>query len=174
MGAAKGNKNALGNKGGHPPAFKSKKKLQEKIDAYFQWCTDNPVKTYHTAIDKETNKPFEIDNVRPYTIEGLATYLGITPRTLLNYEKEPTYVEFFPIISAAKTKITQQRVELASLGVFKEGFTKFLLTNNNPDYVDRVEQKNTNVNTNTNVNFNSVEMSKEEIREISDALEDEV
>jgi hypothetical protein len=176
MPAPKGNKFAIGNSG-QAKKYSSAKKLQEDIDAYFRWCDENPYKINHTSqiVTEKVNRkvvkrPLLVDNVRPYSFEGLAYHLGITTRTLVNYEKQLGYEEFFHTIERARQKINQQRVELASIGVFKEGFTKFLLINNNSqDYADKVEHKNTN----TNINFNSGPMTKEEIREISEALEDE-
>jgi len=79
MAAAKGNKYALGNKGGAPPLYKTPGELQSKIDEYFN---QDAVKI---------------------TICGLALFLGFAERkSLLDYEKKE---EFKKIISDAKVKI---------------------------------------------------------------------
>jgi hypothetical protein len=60
--------------------FTSVTELQEKIDKYF--------------LDCDTNK-------KPYTISGLALFLGATRQTLLNYEDKD---EYFATIREAKQK----------------------------------------------------------------------
>lgn len=167
MAAEEGNKYALGNSG-RAKQYETPDQLQADVDDYFQWCDDNPIEIHHTTIDKDTSAPYKVKTQRPYTIEGLALHLKMSRRGLLNYQKEEGYQEFFHIIEGAKDKITLQRVELASVGVFKEGFTKFLLINNT-DYVDKTEASVKN----TNTNYNSEALTPEKIKEINKALEDE-
>jgi hypothetical protein len=64
-----------------PLKFKTPEELQRKIDEYFDMCDEN-------------NKP--------YTISGLAYYLGTNRQTLLNYEERD---EFFDTIKNAKARI---------------------------------------------------------------------
>jgi DNA-packaging protein gp3 len=169
MAAPKGNQYALGNEfGGVDKIFDSPGELQTFIQGYFDWCDNNPLYTWHSQLDKSTGSPVKIANQRPYTLEGLATHLGITSRTLRNYKNREGYEEFFPVIMWAKQVITNQRIECATIGAFKEQFTKFLLINNSDEYVDKVEQKV------TNTNYNSEPLTKDQIKEISDALDGEI
>lgn len=163
MSAPKHNKFALGNSG-KSKTFTSPKKLEACISEYFNWCTDNPIRVVNGNYE---GVPIYVDTVRPYTIEGLAEYLETTRQTLLNYQKEAGYEEYFDIITRAKEKVTRQRIEMGTVGVFKERFTKFLLINNT-DYVDKVEQKTTNHNINHNV-----VLTPEEAREYDKALEND-
>jgi hypothetical protein len=82
MPAPKGNKNAIGNEGGHPPYYDDPIKLQEACDNYFKKCEEN----------KE-----------PYTVTGLALALGFCERkSLIDYAEK---VEFVHIIKKAKLKV---------------------------------------------------------------------
>ena len=55
---------------GRPKIFNDVKEVEEKINAYFNYCEE-----------KE----------KPYTMSGLAYYLGIDRKTLLNYSKNEEY-----------------------------------------------------------------------------------
>lgn len=80
MAAAKGNKYALGNKGGRPPKFESPEAMTTEVNAYFDHCNT----------DKEKA-----------TITGLTLYLGFSSRSSLDdYCK--TSEEFSYIIKRAK------------------------------------------------------------------------
>ena len=112
--------------GGRPLKFKSVKKLQEKIDAYFAECDPHmeEIAEWLEARDasgkllKDNNGLSYLTEVThkvmtkqiPYTITGLALSLGVTRQTLLEYEgevegrekKDPRYAD---TIKDAKTKI---------------------------------------------------------------------
>jgi hypothetical protein len=93
MAAKKGNKNALGNKGGKPPFYDNPIDLQNAIDEYFNNCPDKKI------IIHEGNK-IEID---VFTICGLALYLGFSTRkSLIDYEGK---IEFVNVIKKAKLRI---------------------------------------------------------------------
>jgi hypothetical protein len=88
-----------------PLKFKSVEELQEKIDEYFESCFEEqwyenkdgkwvPVLDRHCQVVKE--------QVKPFTITGLALALETTRQGLLNYEERE---EFYDTIRAAKTKI---------------------------------------------------------------------
>ena len=85
MPAPKGNQYALGNKGGRPFKFKSLEELQEKIDDYFT-----------------------ITSAEDITITGLALHLDTSRQTLMNYEKEKGYEEYFDSIKIAKTRVEHE------------------------------------------------------------------
>ena len=78
MGAAKGNKNAIGNNGGRPPFYNNAFDLQKKIDEYF-------------------------DEFSVYTIAGLAYYIGFESRqSFYAYEDK---IEFSYTIKRARLRI---------------------------------------------------------------------
>ncbi|WP_057766704.1 terminase small subunit [Cytobacillus praedii] len=82
---------------GRPLKFKNADELEEAIRAYFDYCDER----VDVKFTKE-GEMIEIPNPRPYTISGLAYYLGTTRQTLLNYEQKD---EFFDTVRAAKAKI---------------------------------------------------------------------
>ena len=102
---------------GRPKAFKSVKEVEEKINAYFNYCEE-----------KE----------KPYTMSGLAYYLGIDRKTLLNYSKNE---EYFHTIKKARDKVQMQLEENALSNKANPTFTIFNLKNNF-DWKDKIEQTN--------------------------------
>lgn len=73
---------------GRPPIYSSVEELEELIDNYFLYC-------------KEYNKP--------YTMSGLALFLGMDRRTLLNYSYKK---EFLPPIKRAKDRVENYLEEM--------------------------------------------------------------
>lgn len=92
---------------GRPLKFKSAKELQKKIDEYFEscfeerWSRDNKTGKWHPVYDRHGN--IIRDQVRPFTITGLAVHLGTSRRTLLDYEEYGD--EFAHTIKQAKARI---------------------------------------------------------------------
>jgi len=85
MAGSKGNKNAIGNNGGHPPFYNDPKKLQLACDKFFEDCKGNN---------------------DPVTITGLALSLGFcTRKSLLDYAEK---IEFVNIIKRAKLKVENE------------------------------------------------------------------
>jgi hypothetical protein len=76
---------------GQPLKFKSPKILQDRIDAYFEscWVRHKDDKTKDTRI-------------KPYTVSGLAVFLDVDRRTILNYGNRE---EYFPTVKKAKARI---------------------------------------------------------------------
>jgi len=79
---------------GRPLKFKTPEELQEKIDAYFDYCD---------SFQDSNGVP-----VKPYTICGLALWLDVDRETLTNYEKRD---EFFGTVKKAKLRVEQQLEE---------------------------------------------------------------
>ena len=89
---------------GRPLLFKTPEELEEKINAYFDYCDEGRKSTVVTPKGQvvEQIKPI------PYTVEGLADWLDCDTRTIRNYGKSEA---FFPTVSRAKTKIMSNMVE---------------------------------------------------------------
>lgn len=88
--------------------YKTAEELQEKIEEYFVAC-------YQSG--------------RPYTISGLALWLGLSTQTLRNYEKNYGDTEYADIIKKAKQRVE----EFAEKSLYETGKTagaKFVLQNN--------------------------------------------
>lgn len=86
------------NKGGRPLKFESAEVLQQKIDEYFDWCDSRVTKVPTKA------GVIEVPDPRPYTMSGLAYYLGTNRETIRNYSNRE---EFFDTISRAREKVEQ-------------------------------------------------------------------
>ena len=96
-------------KAGRPLTYKTKKELQEKIDAYFEECAGSPLLDGNGVpmVDKRGNPV--LVNARPPTITGLALYLGLNSRqALLNYQGRK---EFNDTITRAKSRVEQYAEE---------------------------------------------------------------
>ena len=135
MPAPKGNKFALGNSG-REKIFKSPEELERYINDYFVSIDSNPIIT-KDWVGKDAIM-VEREMQRPYTVEGLCLHLDINRQTLLNYQKEAGYEEYFDIITRAKRRITEQMVTFSLAGGYNAGLAKFLLTNNT-EYKDKSE-----------------------------------
>lgn len=107
-GSSKGNDYAL--------KYKDAKELKEKIDKYFKTCDEQH---------------------RPYTICGLALFLGVHRETVLNYSKREAYAD---IMSAARLRIETQLEE----SLYRLGNNSGVIFNlkNNYGWKDTVEVNN--------------------------------
>ncbi|MFX1570635.1 MAG: terminase small subunit, partial [Promethearchaeota archaeon] len=112
MGAPKGNKYALGNKGGAPLTYETPEEMEKIIDGYFESCweehwertgkvNEQGKDIWKPVYDKDGNIQFRLRE-RP-TVTGLALALGFTTRhTLMNYQVKN---EFMHTIKKAKMLI---------------------------------------------------------------------
>lgn len=146
-----------------PLKFKTVKELQKKIDAYFESCYEEvwekqeggwrPVLDHKDEIMKE--------QVKPFTITGLANYLGTSRQTLLNYgDKE----EYFDTIRAAKNRIEAYVEE----SLWKPKIASGVMFNlkNNFGWVDKTEVEQSGGTTNKQEISLSKDLSKLSIQEL--------
>lgn len=105
-------------KRGRPPIFSSVEELQDKIDEYFASCW------IQTSIS--TSNVAGAARSQPYTISGLALFLGVNRDTLLNYQAKDA---FFGTIKRAKWKCEAYAEELLVYGNNPKGVI-FSLKNN--------------------------------------------
>lgn len=87
-----------------PLKFQSVEELQQMIDNYFESCYEESWYLSDGKWEAEYDRFGNVvkNRVKPFTITGLASFLGTSRRTLLNYEDKD---EFFHTIRAAKDKI---------------------------------------------------------------------
>ena len=94
-----------------PPKYNSAEELEEKIDAYFDHCDEG------LPVEKITKKGkvVTVHVQRPYTVEGLAAFLGFKSRqSLLDYKrKDASYMD---ALTRARLRIHAHRLEAALLG----------------------------------------------------------
>lgn len=114
---------------GRPKIFNDVKEVEEKINAYFNYCEE-----------KE----------KPYTMSGLAYYLGIDRKTLLNYSKNE---EYFHTIKKARDKVQMQLEEC----LYRLGNNSGVIFNlkNNFDWKDKIEHSSSEVE-NINKNISNI------------------
>jgi len=112
-----GNKTKMG----RPLKFETVKELQTKIDDYFKYCDTGNVKEIVT----KSGEVIEVKERLPYTLSGLADYLDIDRRTLLNYSYKDN---FFPAIMRARRKCERYSEEQLYTG--NDRGAKFGLINN--------------------------------------------
>ncbi len=119
------------NKVGRPLLFKTVKEVEDKINEYFNYCDNRLINGY----DNKTNEQFAYISPEPYTMSGLAYYLGIDRKTLLNYSKKE---EFFPTIKRARNKV---EMDVERRMNDKGSFTAGLIFNakNNFGWTDKTE-----------------------------------
>lgn len=125
------------NKGGRPKKIKSLEHLQSKITEYFDSCWIDKVVE---VTDKDgnitaTNSRYQD---RPYTVEGLAVWIGITRETLCQYEKNK---KFSDAIKKAKLQIKMNVVERLLDGKNPAGAIFWLKNNDRDFYSDKTEIK---------------------------------
>lgn len=90
--------------GGRPLHFKSVEELQKQIDEYFKSCWTQKIDMFGNPVflknkdGKKTDEKVMVQS-KPYTITGLAVFLGTNRETLMNYEEKE---EYFDTIKRAK------------------------------------------------------------------------
>ena len=115
---------------GRPKIFNDVKEVEEKINAYFNYCEE-----------KE----------KPYTMSGLAYYLEVSRQTLVNYSYED---EYFDTIKKARDRVQMQLEENALSNKANPTFTIFNLKNNF-DWKDKIEHSSSEVE-NINKNISNI------------------
>lgn len=121
----------MSNPVGRPLIFKSVKEVEEKIKEYFDYCDNRLVQGY----DNKTNEQFAYISPEPYTMSGLAYYLEIDRKTLLNYSNKE---EYFLTIKRARDKV---EMDIERRMNDKNAFTPGLIFNaiNNFDWKQKNE-----------------------------------
>ena len=103
---------------GRPKLYTNPEDMARDIDLYFEDC---------------------IEREAVFTIEGLAYWLDMDRKSVLNYSKDK---EFFPTLKKAKAKILQQLIELSAKGGYNATMAIFNLKNNY-GFKDKTETENT-------------------------------
>ena len=163
MAAAKGNQFwKIRSKHGRDKLFATPDLMLEAAEEYFQWCDDNPWVSTEISSSDKGNYSKEKPTTRPYTLSGLCIYLGCSESYFRTFEHNNTenVDDFIAVIETIKDIIKTQQYEGAIVGAFKENIIARL-----QGLKEQTE--------NTNLNINSVELTKEEVKEINKSLEDE-
>ena len=139
---------------GRPLKFKNTEELEEMISKYFQEGCNKK-----TIVIGKPPKQQTIEIPVP-TITGLALYLGFASRqSFYDYEERPA---FSYAIKSARTFIEIHYEEMLQIG----NTTGAIFALKNMGWKDKTEVTANNINYNTT-------LSKDEIKEISDELDNE-
>lgn len=126
---------------GHPlwgnplkPKKYSPGEFWERACAYFEWCDANPwqkveQKKGNTVVPKGTkltqktlremlNGTASLPTQRPYSIEGLCSFLNINLQTFYNYESREGYETYFDVCARIRQIIDNQHFEGGMVGAF--------------------------------------------------------
>ena len=105
------------NKGGRPRAFDSVEEFEKGCKGYIQWVKDNPQKKTITAHFQGEIIDRRVDFLRPMTMWGLASHLGIATSTLQDYGSQDG---FQIIYRETKAIMTAWNVDGATSGDFNQ------------------------------------------------------
>lgn len=81
---------------------------------YYEWAQDNPIEVPRVAICAGRVFPYTACHPRPFTVNGLCRFLGISRRSFASYGKRPDTADAW---ERARLVMWQQRFELAAVGL---------------------------------------------------------
>jgi hypothetical protein len=163
-------------KHGRDKIFQTPSELWESACEYFQWCDDNPLIEMKPMVvsdgkgEGSSVEKVEVEKMRPYTLEGLCLYLNTNTAYFRTFKKQlvPNSVntpelisDFNTVITAIEETIHNQLFTGAAAGFLKENLIARKL-----GIGDKM--------TNENINYNSINMTRDEIKKISDELESSI
>ncbi len=91
--------------GGRPRKYETVEAMQERIEAYFKKCDARVVPM---IVTKDKGKAVvKVPRPEPYTVQGLAVFLGLTTKGLVDYSKRE---EFCSTIKHARARIEADKV----------------------------------------------------------------
>jgi len=112
-------------KDGRELIYSSPDKFLEEAYNYFDWCKESPM--YKREAIKSGIKAGDIIKIevdRPYTIEGLCVYSGISVRTFYNYEEREDFIQ---VLTHVREVIRQNQLEGAMVEAYSPNIVARLL-----------------------------------------------
>jgi hypothetical protein len=112
MPAPKGNKYAIGNKGGRPPKYKTPEAMAKEIDAYFEYIKGEQATNMEMVTDPKTLQSSLQSVTRwvrppePATIMGLILYLGFSSLQAFDHYEENDE-DFLRTIQRGRARVMQ-------------------------------------------------------------------
>lgn len=101
---------------GEELTYNRPKDLLQEAYKYFEWCGDNP--WYRQELIKSGSRAgelIEVPVVRPFTIEGLCVFCGISVDTFCRYETMP---DFGQVTVHLREIIRQNQIEGECVGAY--------------------------------------------------------
>lgn len=103
-------------KGGQEIRYESPGDLLAQACKYFDWCDNNPLyKAELLRSGTRVGEIVELPVARPYTVEGLCVFCGISMKTFRQYEDNAAFGE---VIQHLKTVVRQQQIEGEIVGIY--------------------------------------------------------
>lgn len=129
MAAPKGNSFwKLRSKHGTDKILQSPELFLEQAYEYFQHVDENPWIKYDILRSGEyAGTVIEIPTQRPYTIQGLCIFLGISQETFTNYSQTDGYNDFFGVCKHIRQIIENNQLEGATVGSYNASIIGRLL-----------------------------------------------
>lgn len=108
----------LRSKHGRDKLFATPELLWEAACEYFEWCDENPLKSYEWN-GKDPVK-CELEKMRPYTLTGLCLYLDCSEAYFRAFktDKEKCTDEFLTVITRIESTVYSHKFEGAAAGFF--------------------------------------------------------
>ena len=78
--------------------YTTPKKLWDAAVKYFEWCDQNPLIEQKAFCSQGEIHVAELEKQRPYTINAMCIFIGISAKTFATYEKEETFSEVCEMI----------------------------------------------------------------------------
>jgi hypothetical protein len=103
-------------KDGQEIRYESPGSLLAQACKYFDWCDNNPwYKGELIRSGTRAGEVIEVPVARPYTVEGLCVFCGISMKTFRQYETDAALCE---VAGHLRTVIRQQQIEGDLIGIY--------------------------------------------------------
>lgn len=147
-------------KPGRPPRFPTPEDMWNRAVDYFQWAEQTPIRADKKAVSQGEVIDVSENRKRAFTQTGLCTFIGLDTETFRKYGTGEN--------GAGKFK---EVVALIKQVIYEDQFTGAAAEVLNPNIIARALGLYEKVE-NTNLNY-TVQMSKDEIKAVSEELENE-
>lgn len=153
---------------GRHTIFTDPEAMLESAYEYFAWCDENPYKKEDFIKGGENaGKVIELNQLRPYTLEGLCIFWGVTKKYLNDFVNTKTYAanaDFSEVVGLIREIVDNQQYEGAAAGFLKEGIVRLKL--------GLAEKKEVLQNTNTVIDLSK--LSDDALAELERAALDNI
>ena len=103
-----------------PKIFETPQELWDTAVAYFKWADEHPWKKQDFIKGGDfAGTIIELENARPYTIEGFCIFANISTQTFRNYRENEKYKTYFEVSRAIEEIIYNNKFEGAAVGAFQ-------------------------------------------------------
>ena len=102
---------------GRNPIYANADNLANACNEYFEYVEANPIISYKPIMNRDgAIEQMETIHQRPYTIEGLCRFIGLTQDSFKNYESKGD--DFLGVCKDVRECIRDQKLSGAMVGIF--------------------------------------------------------